>query len=170
MKKFLVLIVLLLSLVVLVGCTDDYYKKEEVDALIEERVSDLEQQIEALKLSPVEKFLFYLLANSEEIVFINIGEEYSETVNAYGYSKTYVYKVDSTTTFQISLVVDNNLEFTWYSNYAQDEGTTEELRPSLFGVSKKFNITVTEGYLVFDFESWDSSKNSTVTFILSIIT
>ena len=168
MKKLLVLILLVFTATILTGCSS-YYNAEQVDEqilVLNNKIEELKIEVEELKPTPQEEFMTYLLAQSNDVVFINMSEEYSEDVDAYGYSKTYVYKIEKETTFKIEIIVDNDLEFTWYSNYLNDEGTAKTVRPSLFNTAKSFTITIKEGYFIFDFESWDEYSNSVVTFIV----
>ena len=134
--------------------------------VLNNKIEELKVEVEKLQPTKEEEFIGYLLLQTSNIVFINLGEEYSEDVDAFGFSKIYVYKVEEETTFKIEIIVDNDLDFTWYINYLDDEGHTETLKPSLFNKSKSFTITIEEGYLIFDFESWDAYNNSVVTFIV----
>lgn len=191
MKKILVLLIALFALA-LTSCmeAEDYYVKsdidsmlaetysqEEVDALLAEQAQEYESknrllsdEIEALQPSQADRFISYWLEGSFELHFIELNTEYTETVEAYGYSRAYVYEVNEPATLEIAIYVDNDLEFTWYSDYASndDVGTTVNVTPSLFGGSRIYTIEANNDYVVIEFESWDEYADSTVSFMLTV--
>jgi hypothetical protein len=151
---------------------NDYYTKSEVEELINQELHDFEvskdyqTQIDNLQPDIYDRFFNYMLSSSD-YVFIELNTEYNETVEAYGYSKTYIYEVNETTDFKIRIVLDNDLEFTYYTDYANDDYELIELSPNLFNSQKTYEFTIQEGFLVIEFESWDEEEDSTITFMLS---
>ena len=77
--------------------------------VLNNKIEELKVEVEKLQPTKEEEFIGYLLLQTSNIVFINLGEEYSEDVDAYGLSKTYVYKVEEETTFKIEIIVEEYL-------------------------------------------------------------
>jgi uncharacterized protein YxeA len=184
MKKILLVTLLFAFTFTLSGCVateedlENYYTQEEVDELIAEEIKqelhdfevsrDYQTQIDDLQPDVYDRFFNYMLSSSD-YVFIELNTEYSETVEAYGYSKTYIYEVNETTDFKIRIVLDNDLEFTYYTNYANGDYELIELTPNLFNSQKTYEFTIQEGFLVIEFESWADIEDSTITFMLSVV-
>lgn len=200
MKKIMSIILLCVIALMIIGCDGETttlpYNQEEINSMLsvqEQRIAELEvdndylneQRLEAfdvivgmkkdideLQPTQTDRFLSYMFENGEMFVFINLYTDYTEVVEAYGYSKTYIYEVTSTepVTYELYTYVDNDLEMRWYSDYANDIYETIELsKPFIYGPKVYTFEDVTSQYIIIEFESWDEYEDSEVTFRLNVV-
>jgi hypothetical protein len=117
----------------------------------------------------MDKFITYLFSADDSFTFIELNTDYTETIEAYGYSKTYVYEVVEPGTYEISIYVDNELDFNWYSDYFNDENESKTVTHSFFGSARVYTYEVTNNYIVIEFESFDIDNPSELSFMLTIL-
>lgn len=98
MKKILVVIMLFTLVIGLVSCMkeEDYYTRDDVDALLQDQWDDLaddfqemQDKLDTLKPTQAQRFFFALVENDllgGEIVFTEVGQTVEGNVEYYGYA------------------------------------------------------------------------------------
>ena len=127
---------------------------EIVDARIDE--------IDPAVRTQMERFImdFFIYAISEgEMTFVELDTVYEETVESYGYGKTYIFEATEPMTLEIVANVDNELELCWYTEGIMgDSYECETLLPT----TNTIVVDIPAGFFAFDTESWDMDNNSTL--------
>jgi hypothetical protein len=173
--RLLTLIVLLFSLTLLVGCTqeEDYYTKAELDALIEEldqeynyyhaELSRLRDEVWATRAeleqynaeTQMQRFFYSLIENEllgGEMVFAEIGDTIEGVVDDWDYGYI-IIELDRTATVQIEFTTaapngewDLNLYLNAIDNYSQ---TFEGIQ-----VGQKYTLYLNPGFNVIEIDSY----------------
>ena len=172
MKKLLALLIAFMFVFVLVGCDTETTvdtNKLAIEVLQEQNIA-LQEQINDLQPTQYDRFLEYLFASDGGFIFIELDIEYTEVVDAYGWSDTYVFETNGITDYELSVLVDNDLELKIYTDFASGDYDSFNLVKPLFGTSpKKFTVECYSEFLIIEFESWDNYVDSTVTLSLSVL-
>lgn len=188
MKKLLVLVVALLLTFTLTGCEEEtpHYDPsgleaqlaedfDEVAALIatlELEIADLEARetlnndkivelttlIDELEANQLEPFIVEMLRFSFDFQRLELSETFNGTVEAYGWSETFVFEVEPGVEYRLVVWVDNDLELNYYDMDSLD--IYEDLVEHAGNVPFTVEFTSSETYLFVDLESWDEFIDS----------
>ena len=159
------------------------YTKEELDEIFDfaeqdwtiqdfvDYIDDLEDQVADLQPNQLERFMYDMMLGAMtdgSIQFMELDRVYTETVNPYGYSATYIYEVLVPTTYIISTEVDNDLEFCYYVDGLMGDEVSEDLKPTTIFHDGLYQYTLElqPGFFAMDFESWDGEESSTLTILI----
>lgn len=157
MKKLLLVLLALVLTFALTGCnTEEVYTKDEIDQMFLE--------IEPTQLDRLLVDMMQSALLEGNIIFMELGIEYSGTVEAYDYSGSYVYEALEPTDLIIIVTLQNDLEFCYYPEGIMGIYECEELEVG----TETYNVSIETGFFMMGFESWDSISDSDFTIMIEL--